>query len=133
MRFASIRNLCSVWLQKGWFGVIVTYGANDLDNSRRPCSCSRRTGTRQPETTSGERSTTRSRLRWCGSPGPGECRPCAGRTSRRDGGLPGQPRGGSLRLLRHVSGRKGRTFAKEEVFHVLGDQVLGFFLPGHQA
>src|SRR5713226_4010762 len=36
-------------------------------------------------------------------------------------------------LLRDVSGRKGRAFAEEEIFHVFRDQLLRLFLPGHQA
>src|SRR4030095_5769631 len=38
-----------------------------------------------------------------------------------------------LRLLRHVPGRQRRAFTEEEVFHVLGDEVLRLFLPRHEA
>src|SRR4051812_43916957 len=37
-----------------------------------------------------------------------------------------------LRLLRDVSGREGGAFAKEKIFHVLGDEILRFLLPRHQ-
>src|SRR6185312_6353592 len=37
-----------------------------------------------------------------------------------------------LRLLRYVSWRKGRAFSEEKIFHVLGDEILRFFLPGHE-
>src|SRR5688572_19446265 len=36
-------------------------------------------------------------------------------------------------LLRHVSGRQRRAFAEKEILHVLRDDLLRFFLPGHQA
>src|SRR5262249_12607629 len=37
-----------------------------------------------------------------------------------------------LRLLRYVTRRKRRPFAEEKIFHVLGDEILGFLLPRHQ-
>src|SRR5262245_16852958 len=43
------------------------------------------------------------------------------------------PRTCLFRLLWHVSRRQGGAFAEKEVFHVLGDEVLRFLLPGHQA
>jgi hypothetical protein len=38
---------------------------------------------------------------------------------------------GLFRLLRNVTGRQCGTLAEEEIFHVLGDQVLRFLLPRH--
>src|SRR5579859_805270 len=38
-----------------------------------------------------------------------------------------------LRLLRNVSRRERGALAEEELFHVLRDELLRFFLPGHQA
>src|SRR5262249_60617757 len=35
-------------------------------------------------------------------------------------------------LLRDIARRECGSFAKEEVFHVLGDELLRFFLPRHQ-
>src|SRR5262249_41616315 len=37
-----------------------------------------------------------------------------------------------LRPLRDVSGRERGALAKEKIFHVLGDEILRFFLPRHQ-
>src|SRR5262245_5423935 len=37
-----------------------------------------------------------------------------------------------LGLLRNVSGWKRSAFPEEKVFHVLGDQLLRLFLPGHE-
>src|ERR1700722_1042460 len=37
-----------------------------------------------------------------------------------------------LGLLRHVPWRQRRAFAEEEIFHVLGHQILRFLLPGHE-
>src|ERR1044071_4752234 len=42
------------------------------------------------------------------------------------------PLGQLLGLLRDVARRQRRPLAEEEVFHVLGDQILRFLLPGHQ-
>src|SRR4030095_7300781 len=38
-----------------------------------------------------------------------------------------------LRPRRRVPGRQRRAFTEEEVFHVLGDEVLRLFLPRHEA
>ena len=40
---------------------------------------------------------------------------------------------GLLRLLRDEAGRQRRALAEEEILHLLGDDLLGLFLPGHQA
>ena len=35
-------------------------------------------------------------------------------------------------LLRDVPGGQGGAFAEEEILHVLGNEFLGFLLPGHE-
>src|SRR3954468_19641397 len=63
------------------------------------------------------------------STSPGRSASCA-----RLASSPGGGDGCLLFALRgDVAGRQGGSFAKEEVLHVLRDQLLRLFLPGHQA